>query len=595
MKTKIAEILIVVLLLGSATVSGLNSGLDKKIDGLYEHRGIKTVVQSFSPPEIIDDGECVKIEMEEANSHMMIAGKPILPFFSTTFTFPLGTNITGVTCSFSEAKVKELDKKVKTAPEPKIDAKKKLMEDEEIYGSENPYPTEWYSYRMGGGLDEKGKHVTICSIHIYPIRYYPLKNKLEYVDEVKIEITYEKTKNIKKFDDEHEFVILAPSEYAKALEKLVQHKENHGLSTKLVTLEEIYGSEYFEVKGRDEQEKIKYFIKDTVESWNTSYVLLVGSIDKLPIRKACLYDKSEENWLGIPVPTDLYYADIYFANKSFCSWDSNDNGYFGDFGWPGRTDDVLDLYPDVYIGRLACKNIIEVITVVDKIIHYEENAYGKWFKKIICCGGDTHPNSAKGINEGEYAIEEMLRHMPDFDPIKLYGSKHNLNSLTEHLALSMGSGFAYFIGHGNMITWATHPPKSDEWIGRYYTYYMPFLINGYRLPVIMVGGCITAALDYNGTCFCWQLVKKICGGSIATIGSTRLSASYDDEHVVEGLAGYLEVGFFREYEEGKTPAEMLVGAQNDYINNIELDKQDYKTIEEYILLGDPSLRIGGYR
>jgi len=37
---------------------------------------------------------------------------------------------------------------------------------------------------------------------------------------------------------------------------------------------------------------------------------------------------------------------------------------------------------------------------------------------------------------------------------------------------------------------------------------------------------------------------------------------------------------------------MMTGAQNDYINNVG---PDYFTIEEFILLGDPSLMVGGFR
>jgi hypothetical protein len=36
---------------------------------------------------------------------------------------------------------------------------------------------------------------------------------------------------------------------------------------------------------------------------------------------------------------------------------------------------------------------------------------------------------------------------------------------------------------------------------------------------------------------------------------------------------------------------MLTAAQNDYLNNVG---KDYFTIEEFLLLGDPSLMVGGY-
>jgi len=44
--------------------------------------------------------------------------------------------------------------------------------------------------------------------------------------------------------------------------------------------------------------------------------------------------------------------------------------------------DELDLYADVYIGRLACRNSDEVDLLINKIINYEITTYGEeWFKK----------------------------------------------------------------------------------------------------------------------------------------------------------------------------------------------------------------------
>ena len=83
------------------------------------------------------------------------------------------------------------------------------------------------------------------------------------------------------------------------------------------------------------------------------------------------------------------------------------------------------------------------------------------------------------------------------------------------------------------------------------------------------------------------------GGAIGTIGATRPAYSFvDDEgEKVHSGAGYLDWMFFRGYKEGKTLGEMFTYAQTSYLNNRFLD---YFTIEEYMLLGDPSLMVGGY-
>ena len=89
--------------------------------------------------------------------------------------------------------------------------------------------------------------------------------------------------------DEFDFIIITPSDLSEDLLLLLTHKENLGISTKIITLDEIYNSFYFPVNGRDAPEKIKYFIKNAKESWSVQYVLLVGGKDKMPVRIARIY------------------------------------------------------------------------------------------------------------------------------------------------------------------------------------------------------------------------------------------------------------------------------------------------------------------
>ncbi len=51
--------------------------------------------------------------------------------------------------------------------------------------------------------------------------------------------------------------------------------------------------------------------------------------------------------------SDLYFADIYDASGNFSSWDSDNDGIYGEW-YPGETaqDTNIDLIPDVAVGRL---------------------------------------------------------------------------------------------------------------------------------------------------------------------------------------------------------------------------------------------------
>jgi len=67
---------------------------------------------------------------------------------------------------------------------------------------------------------------------------------------------------------------------------------------------------------------------------------------------------------------------------------------------------------------------------------------------------------------------------------------------------------------------------------------------------------------------------------------------------LQGLGGWIEPRFFYNYAKenkdilGETHSNTII----DYINtfNVNNDRIDRKTVEQWVLLGDPSLKIGGY-
>ncbi|KAA0003507.1 MAG: hypothetical protein FE048_01340 [Thermoplasmata archaeon] len=476
----------------------------------------------------------------------------ILPYKTKVMTFPFGTKIESIEVKVGDVKIKQLGKKE----------------------SNEAYPSDWITWHTGAGI-QNGKHVVFLSIHAFPCRYIPASNKLLYTNEIKIKVKYEPPEKPLMQNDVYDLIIIAPSQYSDALQPLVSHKENHGIKTKLVTLNEIYGN----YEGRDDAEKIKYFIKDAIETWGIKYVLLVGDVEKLPARKVTAHLPDEE----IEFLTDLYYADIYDTNGNFLTWDTNDDDIFGEFWYyPGsREIDFVDIYPDVYVGRLACKDEDDVKTVAEKIINYEISEK-PWFNKVILCGGDTFPDNPAVI-DGEWVCDKVASYMSNFTPIKLYASLKNLNPININANLNEGAGFTLFSGHGLPYGWFTYAPGSKWKVHRYYSWYVPFLRNDYKLPIIVFNACLCAKLDYKFTCIAWWFVRKPNGGAIATIGATELAfGSYDSG------ASYYTTCFFESYNESNTLGEMHVKAINKYMDT---HWKDWFTLEEFILLGDPTLKI----
>ena len=234
--------------------------------------------------------------------------------------------------------------------------------------------------------------------------------------------------------DKYDMVIIAPEIFSDALQLLIEHKNNHGVVTFLKTTDTIYD----EYSGRDQAEQIKYFIKDAIETWGITYVLLVGGLKSMIYAKAMDTDNYGVSGWYLPVRwsnnnydepgpvTDLYYADIYKAGGEFDNWDSDNDGLFGEFGF----NDRLDLYQDVLIGRLACRSNEEVQTVVDKIINYESTSPDEksWFNKIIGVTGDgflDQPDlgiqwDTNGVPEGQYTLYAQSNNDEDeFGPLEI--------------------------------------------------------------------------------------------------------------------------------------------------------------------------------
>ncbi len=388
MKGKIiAFIIFITLCLSGFLAIGI---MEKNVvmDGkeIREYKGeIKEIRDTinFSPPVIEDEGECVVIEIEGTASFTTKPGEPMLPVYTKILTFPLGTKIREVECSVLGEEEMKIEKDVVPSPQPLPINGDIEKVNSHLHQKSSLFPHAWYAYKTSGGLHDN-EHVTFLVIHIYPVRYIPDRQVLRYIKEAEIKVTYEEHSSLSLSTDIYELLIVAPSEFSDALISLVSHKENYDVSTKLVTLDEIYGGAYFPENGRDDAERIKYFIKDAVEQWGIKYVLFVGDIAHVPSREVLSFA-----WGDNKMFSDHYYADLYDANMSFCSWDSNRNNLFGE---AYDENDFVDLYTDVHVGRLVCKDVEEVSTVVNKIVMYESTTYGKeWFDELIVMGGDTFP------------------------------------------------------------------------------------------------------------------------------------------------------------------------------------------------------------
>ncbi len=617
--------IIPILVIGVLLVSGLGAVALPEIE---QEMSVKREILSFSGLEIIEENDNIIVNIENANSNLRKIDYPLLPAHVRTYIFPFGTQIIDVDVTFSEHQEYILEKKIASTPEPisfvggkQISAKTGEMKDEiEIY------PESQFSYTIKAGIINN-ENSFLLSVQCFPVQYKPSEMTLLYSDKVDINILYKTPKEPLLVSDEYNLAIIAPEKFTSQLQPLVDHKNDVGIQTLLKPVEEIYD----EYEGVDNQEQIKYFIKDAKETMGIDYVLLVGGMVGqrfkwyVPVRYSHVDDGHEGSFIS-----DLYYADIYDGDGNFSDWDSNGNGVFAE--WIGANKDIIDLVPDVYLGRLPCRNTMEVKIMVDKIITYETTAYGEeWFDRMVVVGGDSAPGDQyyEGEEENQYALD----YMSDFEGIKLWTSDGSFTGVSDVVsAISGGCGFLFFDGHGNPSTWSNHPPNdSDTWITGLSNTDMPKLRNGDYLPVTVIGGChngqfnvtllnilkgiMEEGMDFFSLtfyykewvpeCWAWRMARKLNGGAIAIMAYTGLdwfatgdSNGDDIPDCTQFYSGFANTHFFKNYGVnnitilGQTHSQTLI----DYITEHPPmnERLDCKTVQEFALLGDPSLQIGGY-
>ena len=255
---------------------------------------------------------------------------------------------------------------------------------------------------------------------------------------------------------------------------------------------------------------------------------------------------------------------------------------------------------------------------------------------------DTTIEDTEMYSEGDWTTGEQLLHdragglyyMPSsFDKEFLWSSNNNWNGQEDVMdEFNEGAGFIFFSGHGSPRSWGNHYPgipgnrkEADvDGLNVVDLHGPPFfpmekLQNDYENPVVVVGGChnsmftvslITTWLDKDNSnnmhCYgvptpetwSWALTKQSKHGAIATIGNTGYGYGILGEWCTTGgLDNWITTEFFLQY--GTNGQDILGDAHAQAITSYieEFGKSDdghMKSMQQWVLLGDPSLKMGGY-
>ncbi len=610
---------IIVILIIFLTI-GVNA---QGIFNVTNDNSIKTDFRiSFTKPNLTYENEYITITCAESNAVLSYPNKPLLPIFKKTFIYPIGTKINAINIKHSNPI--RLDYSANQfffapnvhPPTSEQYNSKKIFENKTENQNISTYPESWFDYSINYGL-YNSKTSIILNVLIYPLRF--LNNVLYYSSTFNLHINVSDYEIIRHYNENNDLLIISPQEFSSSLQDFVQHKESKGISTQLVSLESIYEGTFFPVKGRDDAEKVKYFIKNAYDQWNIKYVLLVGGRKPgiteswyVPVRYVHVFWADEHKYIS-----DLYFADIYTGEYNFSTWDTDGNNIFSD--WPENSilQDTVDLYPELLVGRWPCRNELELKIIIKKTIEYENMLLNK---KMVLVGGDNFEEP--GI-EGEIVCDKSLEYLTDYNFEKVYASEMEVSAKNMRNALGDGAIFMHMHGHGSPVKWGTHYPDSfDEWMDGLYITDVPWFFND-EYPILILGGCHTAM--FNVSLFNrpwiygyrltpeglgWWFARKIGGGGIATLGYSCFPVASPGEYgdldgdgvnepdCVESGYGYMQLQFLKGYgiEEYPYLGECWAYAISSYLDTykIPFEPWHFHTTEGFTLIGDPSVKIGGY-
>ena len=331
-----------------------------------------------------------------------------------------------------------------------------------------------------------------------------MKKKLALTLVLSILVLQSLVVTVSKADPTYDMLIITPDVFEDEIQPLKQFKDATGRPTVIATLEDIYAI----YPGADKAEQVKYCIAAFEAANHIKYVMLVGDVDKLPIRYFLVQTNndtgSQINWFAYYM-TDHYYADLYDSGGSFCSWNADGDQYYAETVRDYDTDyfpneDGIDYNFDVIVSRLPASTEQDVTNYVNRVIEYEStvDTDDDWFKNIMLVtgvGGSIYPEEPEpGDPTPYYDIVQLnslgARLTPHgFTEIKLYhendpGGNYYPTVANVNMHLNNGVGIFTILSHQNRQSFGIYSFPGD----------MTGLANDGKYPVFFSLGCSPAQI-----------------------------------------------------------------------------------------------------
>jgi hypothetical protein len=553
-----------------------------------------------------------RISFKDDDLHIEELGKPFLPAKLVYHIIPPNAEVTKVRAISKSRIVLEDQYDIIPTQTPKSikDEFEWVEPDQETYASSKPYPNELVKYTGSGYL----AGYKIASFLIYPLQYSPLNKELILHTKVEISIEYSRSVNtsipvVRKSNKNQElfrnmvkgmvlnpydvdlyepitqtvetsviddiFITDMPSSQGTPVEYLIITSDNladefqvladwktmRGVPATVRTTSWIQANY---PNGADLQETIRKFIQDAYTNWSTVWVLIGGDVDIVPVRYAHIKYGA---FHGENIPTDLYYSCLDG------NWNDDGDAVFGEAFY-----DSVDLYPEVFVGRLPVGDSTQVINFLNKLFTYVNPDSTGYQIKALFIGADMYAPGDGGV-----ICDTIANHFPSsFTKAKLYeqGRPPSRKEIVLD-SLRTGFGIVVFEGHGGEVRINVKRAMPSEYLTRNDVY---SLKNFEELSILYAVTCNSAAIDHEDS-FCEHFIHNREGSGIAVVSASRYNFPGPDEKFTKTFFDSLFDG--NRYKIGEVHSLSKI----PFIGSSEYPGPNRYIQFSHILLGDPEMDI----
>ncbi len=536
--------------------------------------GVVTQHYDFARPVVKPVGDYHTVSMDGAWS-FGDPGEPVLPIVGASLLLPPGERVLGVRVTAGERVVLGTGYAVEPGqPQYPLSYEGPIEPVGPEYGTRATFPGRLNDESLFGLFRGYG----IASVALHPVEYNPADGSLVWYSSMDVEITTEPDASVAdavRRDIRHDeptvervldmvdngtdaaryAVVRRDAAVSRSLDPALAYKyliiTTESWDDYLTTFATFQTQRGFKAgiflkswivanyAGVDDAAKIRSFITDAYNTWDSDYVLLVGDArdaNGIPHRglRADGYGEIDND-----IPADIYYGALNGT------WNTDGDSYWGE---PGEED----FYPEVAVGRACVSDATQAQNFVTKTMRYVNSpivaecddalmvgellwtspmTYGDTYKDEIRYGSSANGYTTVGFVPGAMAVGTLYDSYGTWTKETLIGLMENGKNIVNHL------------GHCNV-----------QYSMRMYTTDIAQFDNdgtNHTLNFVYSQGCYCGSFDnrdpdygYIGDCFAEQFACDD-DGAVAVImnsrygwgdpGGTDGSSQYFDRRVLRRL------------------------------------------------------------